>query len=387
MQNFMYHIPTKVLFGRGEVNKLGDEIKAYGSKVLLVYGGGSIKKIGLYDKVVNILDDNKIPFWELCGVNPNPRVTSVEEGIKICRKNDVDVILPVGGGSVIDCAKMIAAGVKTDSDDTWGIVTGKVDLKEILPVITVLTLAATGSEMDTSAVISNMDTFEKTSRSNSGMRPKVAIMDPEYTFTVPKRQTAAGTADIISHVLEVYFNNNKSAYLQSRFAEAVLKTCIEYGHRAYNTPDDYEARANLMWASSWAINGLLTKGAPVSWSCHAMEHELSAYYDIIHGEGLAILVPHWLRHMLREENLWKYVEYGINVWGFDSSLPAKEIANKAIDATAEYFKRMNLPTALREVGIDDSKFDVMAERAGMGLQKAFITMDASDVKKIYQEAL
>ena len=164
MQNFMYHIPTKVLFGRGEVNKLGDEIKAYGSKVLLVYGGGSIKKIGLYDKVVNILDDNKISFWELCGVDPNPRVTSVEEGIKICRKNDIDVILPVGGGSVIDCAKMIAAGVKTDSDDTWGIVTGKVDLKEILPVITVLTLAATGSEMDTSAVISNMDTFEKTSR-------------------------------------------------------------------------------------------------------------------------------------------------------------------------------------------------------------------------------
>lgn len=282
---------------------------------------------------------------------------------------------------------MIAAGAKTGSDDTWGIVTGKVDLKEILPVITVLTLAATGSEMDTSAVISNIDTFEKTSHSNPVMRPKVAIMDPEYTFTVPKRQTAAGTADIISHVLEVYFNNNKGAYLQSCFAEAVLKTCIEYGHRAYNTPDDYEARANLMWASSWAINGLLTKGAPVSWSCHAMEHELSAYYDIIHGEGLAILVPHWLRHMLREENIWKYVEYGVNVWRIDSSLPAKEIANKAIDATAEYFEKMNLPTTLREVGIDDSKFDVMAERAGKGLQKAFITMDANDVKDIYQKAL
>ena len=387
MQNFMYHIPTKVLFGRGEVNKLGDEIKAYGSKVLLVYGGGSIKKIGLYDKVVNILDDNKIPFWELCGVDPNPRVTSVEEGIKICRENGIDVILPVGGGSVIDCAKMIAAGTKTGSDDIWGIVTGKVDLKEVLPVITVLTLAATGSEMDTSAVISNMDKFEKTSRSNPGMRPKVAIMDPEYTFTVPKRQTAAGTADIISHVLEVYFNNNKGSYLQSRFAEAVLKTCIEYGHRAYNTPDDYEARANLMWASSWAINGLLTKGAPVSWSCHAMEHELSAYYDIIHGEGLAILVPHWLRHMLREENIWKYVEYGVNVWEIDSSLPAKEIANKAIDATAEYFEKMNLPTTLREVGIDDKKFDVMAERAGKGLQKAFVAMNEKDVKEIYQKSL
>lgn len=387
MQNFMYHIPTKVLFGRGEVSKLGDEIKAYGSKVLLVYGGGSIKKIGLYDTIVNILNENEIPFMELSGVDPNPRVTSVEEGVKICRENDIDVILPVGGGSVIDCGKLIAAGTRSGSDDMWGIVTGKVPIKEVLPVITVLTLAATGSEMDTSAIISNMETEEKTGPSNPGMRPKVAIMDPEYTFTVSKRHTAAGTADIISHVLEVYFNNNKGAYLQSRFAEAVLKTCIEYGHRAYNTPDDYEARANLMWAGSWAINGLLTKGAPVGWSCHAMEHELSAYYDIVHGEGLAILVPHWLRHMLKEENLWKYVEYGVNVWGIDPSLPEMEIADKAIEATADYFKAMNLPSTLREVGIDESKFDVMAKRAGAGLKKAFVAMDADDVKEIYRKSL
>lgn len=387
MQNFMYHIPTKVLFGRGEISKLGGEIKAYGSKVLLVYGGGSIKKIGLYDKIVNILNENEIPFMELGGVDPNPRVTSVEEGVKICRENNIDVILSVGGGSVIDCGKLIAAGTRSDSDDIWGIVTGKVPIKEVLPVITVLTLAATGSEMDTSAIISNMETREKTGPANPGMRPKVSIMDPEYTFTVSKRQTAAGTADIISHALEAYFNNNKGAYLQSRFAEAVLKTCVEYGHRAYNTPDDYEARANLMWAGSWAINGLLTKGAPVGWSCHAMEHELSAYYDIVHGEGLAILVPHWLRHMLKEENLWKYVEYGVNVWGMDPSLPKIEIANKAIEATADYFKAMNLPTTLREVGIDESKFDVMAERAGAGLKKAFVAMDADNVKEIYQKSL
>lgn len=236
MQNFMYHIPTKVLFGRGEVSKLGGEIKAYGSKVLLVYGGGSIKKIGLYDTIVNLLNENGIPFMELGGVEPNPRVTSVEEGVKLCRENDINVILSVGGGSVIDCGKLIAAGVKSGSDDMWGIVTDKVPIKEVLPVITVLTLAATGSEMDTSAVISNMETQEKTGPANPGMRPKISIMDPGYTFTVSKRQTAAGTADIISHALEVYFNNNKGAYLQSRFAEAVLKTCVEYGHRAYTPP-------------------------------------------------------------------------------------------------------------------------------------------------------
>lgn len=257
---------------------------------------------------------------------------------------------------------------------------------KLLPVITVLTIAATGSEMDTSAIISNLEKNEKTGPANPGMRPKVTIMDPEYTFSVPKYQTAAGTADIISHALEVYFNNNKGAYLQSRFAEAVLKTCVEYGHRAYNDPTDYEARANLMWASSWAINGLCTKGAPVGWSCHAIEHELSAYYDITHGAGLAILIPHWLRHMLREENVWKYVEYGVNVWEIDPSLPEMEIAKRSIDATADYFKAMDLPTTLREVGIDENKFDVMAEKAGAGLKKAFVPMDASDVKAIFEAA-
>lgn len=331
MQNFMYHIPTKVHFGRGEIGKLAEEIKAWGTRVLLVYGGGSIKRIGLYDRVVGILNENDIPFMELGGVDPNPRITSVEEGVKLCREHKLDVLLPVGGGSVIDCAKLIAAGTLSGSDDMWGIVTGKAAIGKVLPVITVLTLAATGSEMDTSAIITNLETQEKTGPSNPGMRPKVSIMDPEYTFTVSRKQTAAGTADIMSHALEVYFNNNKGAFLQSRFAEAVLKTCVAYGRRACENPEDYEARANLMWAGSWAINGLLTKGSPVGWSVHAMEHELSAYYDIVHGVGLAVLIPHWLRHMLREDNVWKYVEYGVNVWGIEESLPDMEIAGRAIE--------------------------------------------------------
>jgi alcohol dehydrogenase YqhD (iron-dependent ADH family) len=387
MENFMYHIPTQVFFGKGQISNLASSIKAYGNKVLLVYGGGSIKKNGLYDIVIGILNENRIEYRELAGIDPNPRVTSVVDGVKLCRKNDLDVVVPVGGGSVIDCAKMIAAGTLCGSDDMWGLVTGKVPIKQVLPVITVLTLAATGSEMDTSAIITNLETHEKTGPANPGMRPKVSIMDPEYTFTVSKYQTAAGTVDIMSHVMEVYFNNNRSAFLQSRFAEAVLKTCVQYGHRACNNPDDYEARANLMWAGSWAINGLLTKGSPVGWSVHAMEHELSAYYDIVHGVGLAILIPHWLRHMLREENVWKYVEYGISVWNTDSKLPAMEIANQAIDSTAGYFKKMGLPTTLREVGIDESNFDRMAEKAGNSLGKAFVPMKKDDVKAIYQRAL
>ncbi len=386
MQNFMYHIPTKVHFGRGEIGKLAEEIKAWGTRVLLVYGGGSIKRIGLYDRVVGILNENDIPFMELGGVDPNPRITSVEEGVKLCREHKLDVLLPVGGGSVIDCAKLIAAGTLSGSDDMWGIVTGKAAIGKVLPVITVLTLAATGSEMDTSAIITNLETQEKTGPSNPGMRPKVSIMDPEYTFTVSRKQTAAGTADIMSHALEVYFNNNKGAFLQSRFAEAVLKTCVAYGRRACENPEDYEARANLMWAGSWAINGLLTKGSPVGWSVHAMEHELSAYYDIVHGVGLAVLIPHWLRHMLREDNVWKYVEYGVNVWGIEESLPDMEIAERAIEATGKYFRDMGLPETLRDVGVDDSRFEVMAKRAGAGLGKAFVVMDEGDVLEIYLRA-
>ncbi|MCI8745817.1 MAG: iron-containing alcohol dehydrogenase [Lachnospiraceae bacterium] len=386
MQNFMYHIPTKVHFGRGEIGKLAEEIKTWGTRVLLVYGGGSIKRIGLYDRVVGILNENDIPFMELGGVDPNPRITSVEEGVKLCREHKLDVLLPVGGGSVIDCAKLIAAGTLSGSDDMWGIVTGKAAIGKVLPVITVLTLAATGSEMDTSAIITNLETQEKTGPSNPGMRPKVSIMDPEYTFTVSRKQTAAGTADIMSHALEVYFNNNKGAFLQSRFAEAVLKTCVAYGRRACENPEDYEARANLMWAGSWAINGLLTKGSPVGWSVHAMEHELSAYYDIVHGVGLAVLIPHWLRHMLREDNVWKYVEYGVNVWGIEESLPDMEIAGRAIEATGKYFRDMGLPETLRDVGVDDSRFEVMAKRAGAGLGKAFVVMGEGDVLEIYLRA-
>lgn len=386
MDNFLYHIPTKIHFGRGKVSELPGEVQVYGKRVLLVYGGGSIKKIGLYDSITKLLADAGIEWYELGGVDPNPRVESVREGVRLCREHGIDVVVPAGGGSAIDCAKAVAACASYEGD-AWDMVSGKVKVGEVLPVIAVLTVAATGSEMDTSAVISNPETRDKIGFSNAAMRPKVSIMDPEYTYSVSKYQTAAGTADIISHVLEVYFNNNPGAYLQNRFCEAVLKTAVAYGHRAYRDPEDYEARANLMWAGSWAINGLLSKGNPVGWSAHSMEHELSAFYDITHGAGLAVLIPHWLRHMMREENLYNYVEYGVEIWGIDPSLDPHEIAEKAIGATKAYFKEMDLPSTLRELGIDEEYFDEMAEKAGAGLKKAFIPMEKEDVLAIFKAAL
>ena len=386
MDNFLYHIPTKIRFGRGKVSELPGEVQVYGNRVLLVYGGGSFKKIGLYDSIIKLFADAGIEWFELGGVDPNPRVESVREGVRLCREHEIDVVIPAGGGSAIDCAKAVAACASYEGD-AWDMVSGKVKVGEVLPVIAVLTVAATGSEMDTSAVISNPETRDKIGFSNAAMRPKVSIMDPEYTYSVSKYQTAAGTADIISHVLEVYFNNNPGAYLQNRFCEAVLKTAVAYGHRAYRDPEDYEARANLMWAGSWAINGLLSKGNPVGWSAHSMEHELSAFYDITHGAGLAVLIPHWLRHMMREENLYNYVEYGVEIWRIDPSLDPHEIAEKAIGATEAYFKEMDLPSTLRELGIDEEYFDEMAEKAGAGLKKAFIPMEKEDVLAIFKAAL
>ena len=378
MQNFTFNIPTVVHFGKGQISKLGEEIASRASRVLVVYGGGSVKRNGVYDGAVEQMKAHGIEWVELSGVEPNPRIITVRKGVELCRANKLDGVLALGGGSVIDCSKSIAAGACYDGD-VWDFPSGKAVPEKALPIFTVLTMAATGSEMDTSAVISNMETHEKVGVSAPGMRPVVSIMDPEYSFTVSKFQTAAGTADIMSHVMEVYFNNHPDAYLQNRFAEAVLKTCVKYGHRAWQQPDDYEARANLMWASSWAINGLLTKGAPVGWSVHLMEHELSAYYDVTHGAGLAVLIPHWLRHMLKEENVYKYVDYGTAVWGIDASLPPMEIAGKAIEATADYFKAMGLPTTLRELGIGEEYFGIMAKKAGAQLKSAFVPMDEKDV--------
>ncbi len=387
MLNFDYSIPTKIFFGREKIEVLADQIKKYGSKVLLVYGGGSIKKSGLYNKIIDIFNKNNISFCELSGVEPNPRISRVRKGIEICRENKIELILAVGGGSTIDCAKVIAAGYYYDGD-AWDIVLDSTKINKVLPIASILTLSATGSEMDAGAVITNLETSEKLATGHEDMAPKFSILDPTYTFSVPKNQTAAGTADIMSHIFEVYFSNTKEAYLQNRMAEALLKTCVNYGKKAMDEPENYEARANLMWTSSLAINDLLSYGKETEWSVHAMEHELSAFYDITHGVGLAILTPHWMEYALNDNTVNNFVEYGVNVWGLDPSGDKYEIAHNAIKRTREYFVSLGIPSSLREVGIGEEKLEKMAKQATVrGKLGNFKPLDAQDVLNIYIAAL
>lgn len=387
MLNFDYSIPTEIFFGKDEISKLAVNIKKYGSRVLLVYGGGSIKKSGLYGKITNIFKENEISFFELSGVEPNPRITSVKKGIEICRENKIEIILAVGGGSVIDCSKVIAAGYYYDGD-AWDIVLDPRKITKVLPIASILTLAATGSEMDAGAVITNLETSQKLATGNKDMAPKFSILDPTYTFSVPANQTAAGTADIMSHIFEVYFSNTKEAFLQNRMAEALLKTCINYGEKAIADPENYEARSNLMWTSSLAINGLLSYGKTTEWSVHGMEHELSAFYDITHGVGLAILTPHWMEYALNENTVNKFVEYGVNVWGIDPSGDKYDIAHKAIKMTRDHFISLGIPSRLRAVGIGEEKLEQMAKQATMrGELGSFKPLDAMDVLNIYKAAL
>lgn len=389
MKNFNYFIPTEIFFGRGQIKVLGDQIKKYGSKVLLTYGGGSIKKIGLYDEVIKILKDNNIEFWELGGIEPNPRIESVRKGIEICRKNGIDFILAVGGGSTIDCSKAIGAGYYYEGDP-WDLLIRKAKVVNSLPIGTILTIAATGSEMDAGAVITNLETKQKLSFFHRSVAPKFSILDPTYTFSVPKMQTAAGVADIMSHTFENYFTLNDGAYIQNRFAEGILKTCIKYGKIAVYEPDNYEARANLMWASSLAINGILSYGKDTAWSVHKMEHELSAYYDITHGIGLAILTPPWMEYVLDDERVDKFVEYGVNVWDIDKNKDKYAIAREAIENTRQFFISLGIPMTLREVGIGEENLENMAKAAienNGGSVGNFRPLTYEDVLKIFRMAL
>lgn len=385
MENFIYSIPTKVLFGKHMIEKLPECILEYGRKVLFVYGGGSIKKSGLYYTITQLLKDNEITFVELPGVEPNPRLSTVERGVDICRKEGIEVILPVGGGSAIDCAKAVAAAVFYDGNP-WDLVEDSSLINKVLPIITVSTISATGSEMDIYAVITNEEKKEKKDLAGDKLFPVYSILDPQYTYTVPAYQTAVGTADIMSHIFEVYFNGVRDTYMQDRIMEALLKTCVTYGPVACRQPDNYEARANLMWASEWAINGFIACGKPGPWPAHSIEHQLSAHYDVTHGHGLAIIVPVLMEYILNEKSLERFVSYGTAVFDIDCSKPDMEIAREAIDKTRRLFEEMGLSQTLRSIGIpDQSKFDLMArDAASEGLEECLIPLTKEDVKRIYE---
>lgn len=384
MKNFTFCVPTEIRFGTNQLSKLA-KLADNGKNVLLVYGGGSIKRSGLYDEVLHVLSEAGLNVTELSGVDPNPRIETVRQGVALCREKEIDMVLAVGGGSAIDCAKVVAAGACYDGD-AWDLVVSPRKIKGALPIYCVLTVAATGSEMDHFAVISDLSKNEKWGTAGQVLRPRMSILNPEYTFSVSASQTAAGAADIMSHTLENYFTQVRGAFLQARMCEAILKTVIHYGPIAMEQPDNYDARANLMWASSHAINGLLSAGADVAWSVHPIEHELSAFYDITHGVGLAILTPFWMDYNLREDTAWKFAEYGRNVFDLTGE-DDMDVGRRAIAATRAFFAQLSLPATLGEVGIDDTHFDVMAEKAAAGCKGSFIPLTAEDIKSILTAAL
>lgn len=389
MTNFVYDIPVRNYFGPNQIIHLREEIARYGKNALLVYGGGSIKKNGVFDAVANEAKEAGAALFELGGIEANPRIESVRRGAALCKENKIDVIVAAGGGSAMDAAKLISAAALTEVDP-WLFMTKQEKIQNTLPLITVLTISATGSEMNPTCVISNPQTNEKTGLTDKHLFPKAAFCNPELTYSVSAYQTACGSADILSHIMEVYFNTNQELYMLDRSMEAMMKTVIKYAPVALSRPDDYEARANLMWTSSWAINGYISGCNKSPWSCHPIEHQLSAVYDITHGLGLAIITPHWMRFVLDESTVQKFYDFGTNVWKLPPSDDKMAVAKKSIEKTEEFFyKTLGLKSSLSQIGISDERFDEMAQKAcgSSGILNGWKKLTPSDVKSIYRASL
>lgn len=389
MRDFIYEIPVKVYFGREQFGHLGQELSRHGKKVLLIYGGGSIKRTGLYDKVVSEIEKADLKLYEYSGIEPNPRIDSVRKGAQLCKEEHIDVLLAVGGGSTIDAAKYMAAAACADCDP-WDFLEKKAPVKEALPIVTILTLAATGSEMDACGVISNPETHDKIVGMSPKLFPKASFLDPTNTYTVSAYQTACGAADIMSHVIETYFNMEDGLYMLDCFMEGLMQTVVKFAPVALRDPENYEARANLMWASSWAINGFISGGRSHLWSCHPIEHELSVIYDITHGLGLAILTPRWMEYCLNERTVSKYYQFGTRVFGIDASLEPMTVARKSIELLSEFFfKTLGLKSTFTEVGIQKKDFAHMAQKACEGdvLQSGLGPLKQEDIEKIFEMCL
>ena len=386
MENFIYSIPTKIAFGKGQIRMLPEFVKQYGNKVLLVYGGGSIKRTGIYDDAVRLFQENGIAFTELSGVEPNPQIATVRRGIELCREHKVEVLVPIGGGSTIDCAKAIAVGVFYNGD-AWDIVKNNELITDALPIVSVLTVAATGSEMDSSSVISNDAECDKAEINADILYPKCSILDPSYTFSVPAYQTAAGVADIMSHIFEYYFSGMEIPDIQKDMMDAILKVCVRYGPVAVKQPDHEKARANLMWAASWAINGFIACGNFSSWPCHAMEYQLTNQYHVTHGHGMAIMDAAWMEHIAGEQTYPEFVRYAKAVFGITGGTP-QEITKQAIKATRAVYEDMGLTLTLRSIGAEHKEeLPVMAKKAveEFGLDDAgSLSLTISDVTQIYE---
>ncbi|PLS15708.1 NADH-dependent alcohol dehydrogenase [Bacillus sp. M6-12] len=387
MENFTYKNPTKLIFGKGQLEQLKTEIPVYGKKVLLVYGGGSIKKNGLYDRVLSQLSEIKADVFELSGVEPNPRISTVRRGVEVCKEQGIEFILAVGGGSVIDCTKAIAAGAKYDGD-AWDIVTKKAQVQSALPFGTVLTLAATGSEMNSGSVITNWETKEKYGWGSPLTFPQFSILDPENTFTVPRDQTIYGMVDMMSHVFEQYFHQPTNAPLQDRFCESLLRTVIETAPKLLENLESYEHRETILYSGTIALNGYLQMGYRGDWATHNIEHSVSAVYDIPHAGGLAILFPNWMKHVL-PVNADRFKQMAIRVFDVNPEGKTDEaVALEGIEKLREFWSSLGAPSRLADYDIDDSQIETMADKAMVyGEFGNFKKLNREDVLAILRASL
>lgn len=362
MENFQFLSPTEIIFGRGVETKVGEETKKYANRVLLHYGGGSIKRSGLYDRVTNALKASGIEWTELSGVQPNPRLSLVHQGIALCRDHRINFILAVGGGSVIDSAKAIALGVPY-SGDVWDFFANKAVPKEALPVGVVLTIPAAGSEASKSSVITNENGWLKWGLNVELNRPRFALLNPELTFTLPPYQTACGAVDIMAHVMERYFTDVSHVDLTDRLCEGVLKSMIKNTPIALAEPDNYDARAEMMWAGTLAHNDLLSTGRAGDWATHMIEQEVSAIYDVAHGAGLAVIFPAWMKYML-SRNLWRFVQFAVRVWDVEMDFDdPTQTALEGIRRLEAFYRRLGMPVTLAELEVPDDRLEEMATKA------------------------
>ncbi|MFB1082455.1 iron-containing alcohol dehydrogenase [Jeotgalibacillus sp. JSM ZJ347] len=387
MDTFTFYNPVKLIFGKDQVEQLKEEVPKYGNKVLMVYGGGSIKKNGLYDQITGLLKEIDAEVFELSGVEPNPRLTTAEKGIEIAKKENIDFILAVGGGSVIDCTKLIAAGAKYDGA-AWDLVTKKAFASEALPFGTVLTLAATGSEMNAGSVITNEETQEKYGWGSPATFPQFSILDPQNTFTVPKDQTIYGIVDMMSHLFEQYYHNVSNTPVQDRLIESVLRTVIETAPELVNDLENYELRETILYSGTLALNGMLQMGYRGDWASHNIEHAVSAVYDIPHAGGLAILFPNWMKHNL-EVNEARFAQMAVRVFDVDPEGKSdREIGEEGIQRLREFWTEIGAPSTLADYDISDEKVDLMADKAMInGEFGNFKKLNKDDVVKILTASL
>ncbi|MBX4150136.1 iron-containing alcohol dehydrogenase [Paenibacillus lautus] len=387
MRPFVFHNPTQLIFGKGKLSALSGEVAKYGRNVLLVYGGGSIKRSGLYDQVIALLKEANAVVTELAGVEPNPRLSTVHKGVALCREHNIDLILAVGGGSVLDCSKAIAVGAKYDGD-MWDFVERKAVPQAGLPLGTVLTMAATGSEMNGGSVITNEVTQEKMGWGSPYAYPAFSILDPVHTFSLPRDQTVYGIVDIMSHVLEHYFHQDTNTPVQDGFCETILRTVIDTAPKLVEDLEDYELRETIMYCGTMALNGMINMGMAGDWGTHNIEHAVSAVYDIPHGGGLAILFPNWMKYN-RSADPQRFKSLAVNVFGVDPAGKTDEaIGLEGIEALRSFWTSIGAPSTLGAYDIDDSQIEAMADKAmRFGPFGNFRKLQREDVVEIYRMSL